>query len=358
MRPRLATSATLLALSMAGAASAQSVDLSVLDAKLAGTPAQVLVLGTVHLSQDLPKDFDPDPALRPVLDRLAAFKPDIITIESIPGEQCELMARHPVVYGPAADNPFCHDNAAAHAATGLDVPAAIAEAHRTLKDWPQQPTAAQRRRLAAVFLAANEEASALVQWLQLPEADRRAGDGLDDALVAQLRKYESSNNEDYRIAARLAARLGLQRVHSVDDHTGDSYDIDDEPAFEKAIRGAWESARPRTGPLRERTRALVKEGDLLALYRFVNDPETLRVQIGGDMGAAVQETSPRHYGRWYVAGWETRNLRMVANIRATFRTRPGARVLSIVGSTHKPWFDDLLGRMQGVEIVDAEQVLE
>ena len=36
---------------------------------------------------------------------------------------------------------------------------------------------------------------------------------------------------------------------------------------------------------------------------------------------------------------------------------PGRRVLNIVGASHKPWFDALLGMTQGVEMVDAEQVL-
>ena len=75
-------------------------------------------------------------------------------------------------------------------------------------------------------------------------------------------------------------------------------------------------------------------------------------------GAATREPSPQHYGRIYVAGWEARNLRMVANIRVAFRERPGARVLAIVGSSHKPWFDGLLAQMQGVDIVDVEKVLE
>ena len=75
-------------------------------------------------------------------------------------------------------------------------------------------------------------------------------------------------------------------------------------------------------------------------------------------GAAMAETSPSHYGRQYVGGWETRNLRMAANVHATFREHRGARVLSVVGASHKPWFDSLLGQMQGVDIVDAEQVLK
>jgi hypothetical protein len=135
------------------------VDLTSLDRDMVGSRAQVLVLGTVHLS-GMPKGFKPQ-SLDPVLARLAAFKPDIITIEALSGEECDLAARHSGVYG--AD--YCRDTNAAKAATGLDIPAAIAEANKALKSWPAQPTPVQRRRLAAVFLAANDRASAYVQWL-------------------------------------------------------------------------------------------------------------------------------------------------------------------------------------------------
>jgi hypothetical protein len=30
----------------------------------------------------------------------------------------------------------------------------------------------------------------------------------------------------------------------------------------------------------------------------------------------------------------------------------------IAGSSHKPWFDSLPGQMQGVDVVDAEKVLQ
>jgi hypothetical protein len=79
---------------------------------------------------------------------------------------------------------------------------------------------------------------------------------------------------------------------------------------------------------------------------------------GGHFSAALRDRSPQHFGQLCVTGWETRNLRMVANVRAAFRERPGARVLAVVGSTHKPWFDRLLGQMQGVDVVDVEAVLQ
>jgi len=340
----------------AGTAQAQQVDLSALDKGMHGPPAQVLVLGTVHLS-NMPKTFDPK-SLAPLLDRVAAFAPEIITVESISGESCDLVARHPAIYSADDFKPYCADTAAARAATGLEVPAAIAEAHDTLKRWPAQPSAAQRRRLAAVFLAAGDTTSALVQWLYLPAAERRAGDGLDQALAARLEKARNHPGEDALIAAPLAVRAGLQRVYPVDDHTGDSVDVADAQAYGQAIMAAWASAKDAGKSVRERDDALRQGQDMLALYRYINRPDVLSVVTDGDIGAAMRSSSPQRLAQVYVAGWETRNLRMIGNIRASFRERPGARVLSIVGSQHKPWFDSLLGQMQGVEIVDVQQVLK
>lgn len=340
-----------LVLAMPFAAQAQ-VDLTVLDRDMVGPRAQVLVLGTVHLS-GMPKEFDPK-ALDPVLDKLAAFKPDIITIEALSGEECDMAERHQAVYGPD----YCASTEAAKAAIGLDVPAAIVEVNKTLKAWPAQPTPAQRRRLASLFLAANDRSSAYVQWLQLPAAERRTGDGLNDALIAMLKKAEISNNENYRIAAKLAARLGLQRLHAVDNHTGDNTDVPDVEAFGKSVQEAWNSERAELDATEKAQAELSKQKNLLPLYQHINRPQNLQMLAENNVSTAMRFPSPQHYPQIWVAGWETRNLRMVANIRAAFRERPDARVLSVVGVSHKPWFDSWLGQLSGVEIVDAERVLK
>ena len=49
---------------------------------------------------------------------------------------------------------------------------------------------------------------------------------------------------------------------------------------------------------------------------------------------------------------------MVSNIRAAFGARPGARVLNLVGASHKPYYDAYLNLMPDVELVDAEAVLK
>lgn len=152
----------------------------------AGQPNEVLVLGTAHLS-GLPKTFDMA-LLAPLVDRLAAWKPTGIATEDLSGVQCDALRRYPARYAETVKT-YCYDPGKAGQAIGLDAPAANAEAERLLAAWPAQPTAAQRRHLAAVFMAAGERNSALVQWLRLPDAERRAGDGLNGELAAYLESF-------------------------------------------------------------------------------------------------------------------------------------------------------------------------
>ena len=163
--------------------------------------------------------------------------------------------------------------------------------------------------------------------------------------------------ENTLIAARLAARLGLDRVHPIDDHTGDAGHIDDVQAYGAAIQRAWDTRADKAASAREAGLRALRQGDILEAYRRINAPQVRQVLVESDFGAALADPSPERYGHFYVGGWETRNLRMVANIRDAFRDRPGARVLSIVGAMHTPWFDSLLGQMQGVDMVDVRDVL-
>jgi hypothetical protein len=247
-------------------------------------------------------------------------------------------------------------------ATGLDVSQALAEADRALAAWPSSPTPAQRRHLAMLFLAANDRGSAMVQWLRLPPAERHVGDGLTQPMVDILERKGKPLNENYTIAAALAARLGLERIYEVDDHIADTPLDENSPegkAYAAAIEGAWKSRPPPAiRAEEEHMEANLRTGaDVLAEYRLLNAPQTQRDTIASDMGRAVSYAPGQPYGRQYVAWWETRNLRIAANIRATLQKDPQARVLSIIGATHKGYLDSYLDMMQDVRIIDAEQFL-
>lgn len=322
---------------------------------IAGRHTELLVLATPHLS-GFPKTFDPK-HLGPLLDRLTKWKPRIITIESLSGPQCEFLARYKARYGSTADD-YCWNPAPAEKATGLNVVAATAEVDRLLASWPTNPTATQRRHLAASFLSAGDQSSALVQWLRLPQSERHAGDGVDATLAARLDTLRTKPNENFLIAAALAARLGLERVHPTDDHTADP-SISNDPGYGKALQRIWDTpvVKKRLADEAELERGVSSGEGVLRLYRYYNQPSQAQIVFDSDFGAALRDGSPQFYGRHYAAWWETRNLRMAANIRAAAATQPGARVLSIVGASHKGYFEAYLGMMHDIRIADAPAML-
>ena len=322
-----------------------------------GTPNEVLVLGTQHLSV-LGDTFRPE-MLEPLLIRLEAWGPTVIATENLSGLQCDSLRRYPSRYADSVAG-YCPDPTAAGLATGLDVPAANAEVERILASWPDQPLPGQRRRLAAVFLAAREPGSALVQWLRLIPDERRAEDGLTDTLVANLNRRKNSPNETNLIAAVLAARLGLERLWSVDDHSADTPDSAEPEASSAAIMAAWDN--PATHARKEadaRLTAGLDRGDgVLDMYRAYNAPEAAMLVYQSDFGAALMEPSSQGFGRSYLAYWETRNLRMVANIRDVLGRKPGTRLLAIVGASHKGYYEAYLDQMHDVRLTDAIAVLQ
>ena len=323
----------------------------------AGRANEVLVLGSPHLS-GLPDTFAPA-QLEPLLTRLTVWKPDAIAVEAVSGLQCDYMRRYPSRYADSVRS-YCVDTAPAQAATGLDVLAANAEAERLLASWPATPSAAQRRHLAAVWLAAGERNSAVVQWLRLPKQQRIASDGLSDALVAYLDKRLQRRDESVLVAATLAARLGLERVWAVDDHTADSTGPEAlEKAAGEAISKAWDNpyTQARSDADVPLYANLAKPDGLLAIYRAYNAPEAAMQAYHSDFGAALVEPSPQGFGRGYVGYWETRNLRMVANIRDVLGQAPGTRLLAIVGASHKGYYEAYLNLMHDVQLVDAQAVL-
>jgi len=322
-----------------------------------GLQNQVLVLGTPHLS-GLPDSFETD-QLIPLIDRLALWQPQIITIESISGPQCEFMRNYPDRYKGSVEA-YCWNPAPALTATDLNVAQATVETERLLAQWPENPKAADRRKLAALFLASADRASALVQWLRLLESERHSGDGLDDTLVALLNTLITKQNENYQIAAPLAARLGLERLYPIDDHTADDPVADeDKKAYGAAIEKAWDNSatKKRLQSIEALYANLGLPDGLLEIYRTLNAPDQGLLVFKSDFGAALEDPSPQAFGRGYVGYWETRNLRMTANIRDVLGSKPGSRALVIVGASHKAYLESYLNQMHDMRIVDAEKVL-
>ena len=218
------------------------------------------------------------------------------------------MRHYPDRYKESAET-YCWDPAPAGKATGLDVPSATAAWGRLLATWPATPSAADRRRLAALFLAGGEGASALVQWLRLPENERHVSESLDAALVARLETLRTRHDESLLIAAALAARLKLDRVYAMDDHTADA-PVTDEKGYEAAISKAWDN--PATAKRKAMGAALEAKlgqpGAMLAMYRAFKEAGEAKLTFASDFGAALEEPSAGRFGRGYLGYWETAQL--------------------------------------------------
>lgn len=322
-----------------------------------GDPNEVMVLASPHLSQ-LPDSFRPE-MVEPLVSRLVEWRPRAVATENSSGLLCDAMKRQPARYSEQSSQ-YCFDPSDAEQATGLDVPAANAEAERMLAGWPQEPTPAMRRRLAAVFLAAGEPASALVQWLRLPEGERTADGILAPELATYLDGRMTRENETDLIGARVAARSGLERVWSVDDQSIYMGELSDEEAYGAALTRAWDNPATKARLARSEAleESLAQPNGLLNIYRAYNSPTYALEAYQSDWGAALTEPSPPAYGRRYVSYWETRNLRMVANIREVLGRDPGTRMLAIVGASHKGYYEAYLSQMRDVELVDAMTVLQ
>jgi hypothetical protein len=341
-------------------ASAQSYrpdfDPGALKGPASGPFNDVIVLGSPHLRY-LPS-FDAALVDR-LADRFYQWQPQAIAIEHLSGAQCDFLRRYPKRYQGTVTG-YCWDPAPARAATGLDVVTATGQWEQLLATWPVAPTAVQRRHLAAVFLAGGERGSALVQWLRLAPGERRAGDGLDATLVKLLQELAVEPDETSLFSAPLAARLGHERLYAMDDHTADSDDGDNAKASSAAIAKAWDN--PATAQ-RKRTHETLSAqlrapDDMLALYRHYNTPGQGKLIFASDFGAALNEQSTQHFGRNYLGYWETRNLRMAANIRDALGLKPGMRMLVVVGASHKGYLEAYLHQMHDVRLVDAMPLLQ
>jgi hypothetical protein len=334
---------------MTGAAFAQTFDPSQHRTPLAGEPTRIMVLGAPHLSE-LPPTFDPA-TLSLLLERLQGWHPDRIMIEGLSGQQCDMLRRYKAQLPDVAAT-YCMDTSPAAAAAGLDVPDALAAIDRKLADWPAQPSPSQRRELALLFLAAGERAPALVQWLQLSSAERRPADRLTPELVAFLDATITRRNENYLVAAALAARLGHERVWMMDDHSADIVQQGLGEDFEKAMMSIWQgpAVDARLAGQKAVQQGAVTPRGSLAMFAHFNEPAEADRAFATDFGAAMGHDTPQLFGRRYLGWWETRNLRMAANIREVAATAVGKRILVVTGASHKGYLDAYLGMMHDVAV--------
>jgi len=297
-----ATIAVLLACSPGLSAQLQAepaLDFSGVDTRLVAPATEVLVLGTPHLDQvETPYPLE---LLEPLLKDLEQFDPDIIAIESLSGETCEILTRYRGRYPGVAER-YCRSARPALDALGLDRPAAVQALQQALDEFPSSPQPEDRRRLAALYLATGDEWSAVVQWRQLDADQRTAGDGMSPALVELIGRLMRSREESNLIAATLAARLGLRGVHPMDDHTADVVLARSDPEVWSIVASLWgKNIGDVSGKEAAAVARIGQPGAVKDFYRLLNSPEMQDLYVRNDFGQAAAASGETIAARDYLA---------------------------------------------------------
>lgn len=331
-----------------------------IESSFKGPPSQILVLGTTHLARR--EGVDPR-VFSLLLSKLEAWKPDIIAVETNSGLLCDVIKRQAKLMPDFASS-NCKDTSHAQALTGHDVVSAQFEIRQRLATPTKSRTDTQRKELIALLFAADEPESAFSHWLRLSSAHQKPDKILSPELVTRLQKMQAKHSEVEVIAAELASRLDLGRLVAVDDSTYGRALFGHIPELEQVLLKL--QSNPSVQNIRRQREEMMPAWEkhrttaqgVLEFYRKLNNPALDKLIFQADFGAALQDDSPGLFGRHYVAGWETRNLRMVANIREAMINKPGAKVLAIVGRSHKYYYETYLRALHDIQIVDVQDVLQ
>jgi hypothetical protein len=322
---------------------------------------QVMVLGVSHLD-NAPKKFDPA-WLEPVMCRLRAYAPDVILTEAMSGEQLAAIDAYKAVRGDAGKwaGPTLAIARDAQVTLGITGADAMAQANALIAR--PSPTAADRRRLAALFLAAGEPFSAATQWLQLAPAERIAGDGVSETMKTKIERFGVGRGEIVSMAVALAVRLGLPRVYGAGDHLADVA-LPDNAAFGAAVKASpdivaqLDKVTPSLAPFGSKALALDAPDRILPVFRTLNSPAFAAADAQAQWLSLQQSPKLGALGRQRVGAWEAQNLHMATTVREVTASIPGGKALLIVGAAHKAFIEAYLRMMTDITIVAVPAMLD
>lgn len=185
----------------------------------------------------------------------------------------------------------------------------------------------------------------LAQWkptrLAVEWAAADQGDLDERFLEYRAGRLSLTANERDQIGLRLAAQLGLQRIHAVDcfdnqPGTGADYDFaswaHDHGMSEQL--DALIAAGQAEADAESDAMASLRVGDW---YRSINTPVARRLMQRAYYDLALVGDESSTPGTNWVAGWYARNLRIFANLLRV--AEPDDRLLVLYGAGHAYWLE-------------------
>jgi Family of unknown function (DUF5694) len=180
-----------------------------------------------------------------------------------------------------------------------------------------------------------------------------------DSTNAQYARYRAGqftlgSNEVHQLGFRLASRLGHERLYLVDYSKGLPIDSMMKYAGVRDPEGAarFNAVIAEVEGMMSRMQREMTVGQIL---RYMNEPAMLdrALQVYVDM--TTIGAGDGYIGARVAADWYDRNIHMFANLARA--TRPGDRVLLIVGQGHAPIIRHLVQNHPAMELVEPLEFL-
>ena len=354
-------STSLLVAVLAQSASASDEPLALEAATTSVAPearTQVLVLGTDHLAGV--EGFQRE-QLAELLDLLEDFAPTAICVERLPGRTIGAMQAAAGDFDAVLERfagGLVRQGEAVRERHGWTRGQAEERVRTLLSELGPEPDVPERVRLAEAFLAAFDGASATLQYLRAGSPE----EGLAEDQRDYLRGRARSANEVESLAVPLALRVGLDRIHAVDDHMDKDDYMRVIDAFVAELQESDEMKKIEAGaPLyneaSESIAAGVRTGNLLPHYRWLNSMDYGRRDIETQWDLFLRTRFPSGLDGTRLALWEVRNLNIASNVRRVTAGDPGGRCLVLIGASHKPFLDAHLARGLDLRVVQLEALI-
>ena len=352
--------ASLLGLGVSSAEDHDPIDPARLSIATPEEMSEVLILATPHL-RALGEEFNRK-AVDPLIERLRAFNPTIIGVESLAPGNIKAMLADGEAYQEVLMY-FARD----HVELGRAAQAALGDAAMVTgvleSLTPQQPDCSKGGDRQAILrrLAAYELESAVLQWSYIAEIERVAGGGIDEAMARRLNELVQSPNEIYSVAVPLARRLCHQHLIQIDDHLDkNSYAAIADKLY-AFLQGSGLAAEAAQSPVFKKSEELLvssnKGGNLLEVYRYLNSADYGVGDIEAQWNLFLRTDLPSGADRARLALWDVRNLGIAANIRRATAGEPGGKMLVIIGASHKHFLESYLRHAMDVRIVSSARLL-
>lgn len=180
-----------------------------------------------------------------------------------------------------------------------------------------------------------------------------------DSTNAQYARYRAGqftlgSNEVHQLGFRLAGRLGHERLYLVD--YGKGLPLDSLMKY-AAAREPEVAARfsAMIADIERQMNRMQREMTVGQILRFMNEPATLDLALRPYVEMSTVGAGDGYIGARVAADWYDRNIHMFANLARA--TRPGDRVLLIVGQGHAPIIRHLVQNHPAMALVEPLEFL-